>query len=136
LRPLKSRLGFGNGRGTMMCGLGEIIAHRPDPWDETLLCMDDQQKLEFLNELLTETIQELMIYRRFALSVCEDTKTAQAELDLMLDPLRSDVNAIRELRDAWHVYLETHLASGGMFPRTLLLNFCEEWTLPNRRKMD
>jgi hypothetical protein len=94
--------------------------------------MNQTQKMDYISELLTEAVQELMIYRRFAFSVCEDPKTAGAELDLVLDPLRSDDSAIREIRDAWHIYLETLLQSGGMFPRTLLLNFCEEWTLPNR----
>jgi hypothetical protein len=96
--------------------------------------MDDKQKLEYVTELLTETVQELMIYRRFAVSVCEDPKIAEVELDLVMHPLRSDDSAIREIRDAWHTYLETILESGGMFPRTLLLNFCQEWTLPNRHK--
>ena len=95
--------------------------------------MDD---IELIKETLTEAIQELLIYRRFALSVCEDSRTAEAELDLVLFPLRSDDSALREIRDAWHVYLETHLAHGGMFPRTLLLNFVLEWTLPNRREMN
>jgi len=98
--------------------------------------MDQNQRLELVNETLTEAVQELMIYRRFAVSLCEDAKTAEVELDLVLDPLRSDVTAIREIRDAWHTYLETHLAHGGLFPRTLLLNFCHEWTLPNRREMN
>lgn len=119
-----------------MGGLGVIIIHRLGLWDETLLCMDNQQKLDFLNELLTETVQELMIYRRFALSVCEDPKTAETELDLSLFPLRSDETQIRELRDAWHTYLETHLAYGGMFPRTLLLNFVLEWIPANRHEMN
>ncbi len=96
--------------------------------------MDDKEKLEYVTELLTETIQELMIYRRFAYSVVANPTIAETEIDLQLFPLRSDASAIRELRDAWHTYLETILASGGMFPRTLLLNFVQEWTLPNRRK--
>ena len=94
--------------------------------------MGDKEKLDYLTELLTETVQELMIYRRFVLSLCEDPRTAETEMELHLFPLRSDVIAIRELRDAWHPYLETLLASGGMFPRTLLLNFVQEWTLPNQ----
>jgi len=96
--------------------------------------MDDKQKLEYMTELLTETVQELMIYRRFAYRVVANPTIAEAELDSQLYPLRSDVSAIRELRDAWHTYLETILATGGLFPRTLLLNFVQEWTLPNRHK--
>jgi hypothetical protein len=98
--------------------------------------MNDKQKLEYATELLTETVQELMIYRQFLFSLCEDPRTAETEMDLRLFPLRSDVTVIRELRDAWRTYLETLLASGGMFPRTLLLNFVQEWTLPNRREMN
>jgi hypothetical protein len=97
--------------------------------------MDEKQRAELVNETLTEAVQELMVYRRFALSICGDTKTAETELELQLDHLRADETAIRELRDAWHTYLETILDSGGMFPRTLLLNFAQEWTLPNRRRM-
>jgi len=52
----------------------------------------------------------------------------------MLHDLRSDDSAIRELRDAWHVYLEAHLSAGGLFPRTLLLHFAEEWTPFDRRQ--
>ena len=96
--------------------------------------MDEKQRAELVNETLTEAVEELMIYRRLVLVFCERAKISPEELDLMLFPLQSDGSAIREIRDAWHVYLETLLGSGGMFPRTLLLNFCQEWTLPNRRK--
>ena len=96
--------------------------------------MDEKEKLEYITELLTETVQELMIHRQFLFSLCDDPKTAEIEMDLRLFPLRSDDSAIRELRDAWHLYLETLLAYGAMFPRTLLLNFVQEWTLPNRHK--
>jgi hypothetical protein len=92
--------------------------------------------LEYVTELLTETVQELMIYRRFVHSLCEDPERAEIEMDLHLFPLRADDSAIRELRDGWHTYLGTILDSGGMFPRTLLLNFVQEWTLPNRREMN
>lgn len=98
--------------------------------------MDQNQRLELVNETLTEAVQELMIYRRLVQALCDGAKIEPEELDLIILPLRSDVIAIREIRDAWHVYLETLLASGGMFPHTLLLNFCHEWTLPNRREMN
>lgn len=98
--------------------------------------MNEKQENEFLTELLTEAIQELMVYRRFALSICEDPKTAETELGFVLDRFRSDENALQEVRATWHTYLETHLAYGGMFPRTLLLNFVQEWSLPNRREMN
>ena len=80
--------------------------------------------------------KELMIYRQFALSICENPKTAEEELGFVLDRFRLDVNALQEVRETWHTYLETHLAHGGMFPRTLLLNFVQEWSLPNRRQMN
>jgi hypothetical protein len=98
--------------------------------------MDDKQRAELVNETLTEAVQELMVYRRFALSLCEDPKTAEQELDYVLDNLRSDDSALLEVRATWHTYLETHLAHGGMFRRTLLLNFVQEWSLPNRREMN
>ena len=98
--------------------------------------MNEKERAELVDETLTEAVQELMIYRRLVEHLRAGAKISQEELDLILDPLRSDYSAIREIRDAWHVYLETLLASGGMFPRTLLLNFCQEWTLPNRREMN
>ena len=98
--------------------------------------MDEKQRAELVNETLTEAVQELMVYRQFALSVCENPMTAEAELGFVLDRFRLDETALQEVRATWHTYLETHLAHGGMFPRTLLLNFVQEWSLRNHRRMD
>lgn len=89
--------------------------------------MDNQQKLDFLNELLTETVQELMVYRLLLHQLRLGAGMEEIELDSMLDDHRSDQKAIRQLRGDWHTYLEAHVSIGGGFPRTVLLNFVDQW---------
>jgi len=92
--------------------------------------MDDKEKLEYYDLLLTETIQELMIYRKFVDALREGAKLSHPELDSMLFDVQSDTLWLEELRRAWRTYLEGHLRGGGMYHRTLLLNFVEAYQRP------
>ncbi|MGA2852310.1 MAG: hypothetical protein ABSE46_25165 [Terracidiphilus sp.] len=89
--------------------------------------MNIEEQNEFLGELLTETIQELMVCRQLLDRLRAGAGMAQIELDSMLDDYRSNQDAIRQLRDAWQVHLEAHVSIGGGFPRTVLLNFVQQW---------
>ena len=98
--------------------------------------MDNQQKLDFLNELLTETVQELMVYRQLLGRLRSGAGMAQMELDSMLDDYRSNEDVTRQLRGDWRVYLEAHVSVGGGFPRTVLLNFVDQWRPDDRLQMN
>jgi polysaccharide deacetylase 2 family uncharacterized protein YibQ len=98
--------------------------------------MTIEEQNEFLGELLTETIQELMVCRQLLGRLQAGAGMAQFELDSMLDDYRSNEDAIRQLRDAWRVHLEAHLPIGGGFPRTVLLNFVQQWCPKDLRQMD
>jgi chromosome segregation and condensation protein ScpB len=89
--------------------------------------MDETEQKEFLEAVLIEAVQELIVYRRLAEQLCAGPTGVAEALELLLSDLRGDDPTLREVRTAWRIYLEAHVEAGGLFPRTLLRNFVDEW---------
>jgi hypothetical protein len=98
--------------------------------------MEIEKQNEFLGELLTETIQELMVYRQLVNHLCVGAKITPDGLDSILSDLRFDDLVLGDMRDAWRTHLEAHVSVGGGFPRTVLLNFVQQWSPKDLRQMN